>query len=401
MELTEKVKKVIKDAAKKLTGYKRRHYVAQTTLELLDGNPRQAERIFGWGRKTVEKGLRELETGFRCVDNYQARGRKKTEEKSPDLAGDIAELVEPHSQAEPRFKNTLAYTRLTAKAVRQALSDEKEYTDEQLPCERTISNILNRLDYRLQRVQKTKPVKKIAEVDEIFDNVHQENQRSDNDPHSLRISIDSKAKLAIGPFSRNGKSRGKTAKKGADHDPKPKTVLVPFGILDVVAGLLHIIFCLSTETTDFIVDALQLWWDKNKERYAHIQELVINLDNGPHLQSHRTQFIKRMVEFADQTGLRIRLVYYPPYHSKYNPVEHCWGVLEQHWNGEILDSVHKAIEWTKTMTWKGLQPAVGFFETIYPTKVKVHKKALEKFEKRFQRSQTLPRWDVTIDPKPG
>ena len=121
MELTEKVRKVIKDAAKKLTGYKRRQYVAQTTLDLLDGNTRQAERIFGWGRKTVEKGLRELETGFRCVDNYQARGRKKSEEKLPELAQDIAELVDPHSQAESRFKNVLAYTRLTAKAVRQAL----------------------------------------------------------------------------------------------------------------------------------------------------------------------------------------------------------------------------------------------------------------------------------------
>jgi transposase len=146
MELTEKVRKVIKDAAKKLTGYKRRQYVAQTTLDLLDGNARQAERIFGWGRKTVEKGLRELETGFRCVDNYQARGRKKSEEKLPELAQDIVELVDPHSQAEPRFKNVLAYTRLTAKAVRQALIDEKEYTDEQLPGERTISNMLNRLD---------------------------------------------------------------------------------------------------------------------------------------------------------------------------------------------------------------------------------------------------------------
>jgi len=401
MELTEKVKKVIKDAAKKLTGHKRRQYVAQTTLDLLDGNPRQAERVFGWGRKTVEKGLRELESGFRCVDNYQARGRPKTEERLPDLGRDIAALVEPHSQAEPRFKNTLAYTRLTAQAVRQALIDEKGYPDEQLPCEKTISNMLNRLKYRLQRVQKTKPVKKIAEVDQIFDNVHQENHRADNDPHSLRISIDSKAKLAIGPFSRKGKARGKSAKKAADHDTKPKTVLVPFGILDVVAGLLHIIFCLSTETTDFIVDALQLWWAKNKEKYAHIQELVINLDNGPHLQSHRTQFIKRMVEFADQTGLRIRLVYYPPYHSKYNPIEHCWGGLEQHWNGEILDSVHKAIEWTKTMTWKGLQPIVDFLEIVYPTKVKVHKKALEKFEKRFERSYTLPKWDVTIHPQPG
>jgi hypothetical protein len=401
MQLTEEVVSVIKDAAQKLTGFKRRQFMAKTTQDLLDGCARKAERVFGWGRETVKKGLKEMQTGFRCIDNYQARGNKKTEERWPHLEQDIRDLVDPHSQAEPRFKNSLSYTRITAKTVRQALIKEKGYTEEQLPTERTLSTLLNRLEYRLRRVKNTEPVKKIPEVDEIFDNVHRENKKSDADPHSLRISIDTKAKLKIGPFSRRGKSRGRAAKKGVDHEVEPTAQLVPFGILVVVTGLLHIVFGQSIETTDFIVDALQLWWDTVKEQYAHIQELAIDLDNGPHLQSHRTQFIKRMVEFADKNGLRIRLIYYPPYNSKYNPIEHCWGAVEQHWNGEIIDSINKAVEWAKTVTWKGIHPIVDLVETVYEKGIKVVGEEFEKYAERFKRSETLPKWDVTIDPQPG
>lgn len=402
MKLTNQIVSVIKNAAKKLTGPKRRLFMANATQELLNGSPRKAERELGWGRGTVEKGLKELDTGLTCIDNYKARGNKKTEEKLPNLEKDIQEIVEPYSQADPRFHNTFSYTRITAKAVRQLLIEKKNYKDENLPANRTISNILNRLNYRLKRVQKTKPVKKIPEVDEIFKNVHQANQESDKNPHSLRISIDSKAKVKIGPFSRDGKARGKEAEKASDHDfASPKDQLVPLGILDVIAGSLTIIFGQSPETTDLIVDALHQWWDKNKHRYSHIREIVINLDNGPHIQSHRTQFIKRIVEFADYTGLRIHLVYYPPYHSKYNSIEHCWGVLESHWNGTVLDTINKALEWAKTMTWKGLTPVVHFIEKIYEKGVRLTKRELKNYLEQFERSEKLPKWDVVIEPRAG
>jgi hypothetical protein len=252
MKLTEEVKSVIKDAAQKLTGFKRRQFMAKTTQDLLGGIARKAERLFGWGRETVKKGLKELQTGFRCIDAYQARGNKKTEDRWLHLEQDIKGLVDPQSQAEPRFKNSLSYTRITAKTVRQSLIKEKGYTEEQLPTERTISTVLNRLEYRLRRVKNTEPVKKIPQVDEIFDNVHQENKKSDDNPYSLRISIDTKAKLKIGLFSRKGQSRGQEAKKGVDHDVEPTALLVPFGILVVATGSLHIVFGQSIETTDFI-----------------------------------------------------------------------------------------------------------------------------------------------------
>ena len=105
------------------------------------------------------------------------------------------------------------------------------------------------------------------------------------------------------------------------------------------SGTLTILFGTSPETSDFIADCLEQWWTTNGDRFSHLRELVINLDNGPGNSSFRTQFIKRMVEFADRHNLEIVLVYYPPYHSKYNPIERCWGILEGHWNGTLLNTV--------------------------------------------------------------
>ena len=243
-----------------------------------------------------------------------------------------------------------------------------------------------------------RPLKKIKEVNKIFDNVHDANSTSDNDPESLRISIDSKATVKIGELSRGGKSRDKESPKALDHDTNFDSILKPFGILDVLTGLLTIIFGNSSETSDFIVDALLIWWHANKHLYPHIKELVINLDNGPQNSSHRTQFIKRMTEFADETGLRIHMVYYPPYHSKYNPIERCWGALEKHWNGTILDSVEKTIKWAGTMTWKEIKPAIKLIDKVYQKGVSLSKEEMKKYAGRLKRSKLLAKWDVIIDP---
>jgi hypothetical protein len=191
-------------------------------------------------------------------------------------------------------------------------------------------------------------------------------------------------------------SRGQEAKQAGDHDMNPEGKLVPFGILEVVCGILMLVVGNSAETSDFIVDALQIWWDRRKDVYSHIKCLVINIDNGPSSASHRTQFIKRMTQFAEENGLDIYLVYYPPYHSKYNPIERCWGVLEEHWNGEILDSVHKAIEWIKTMTWKGNQPLVHFLDKVYKKGIKVAKNEMKKYSEKIYKSTTIPRWNLAI-----
>jgi hypothetical protein len=154
------LKAIIKDASKRLTGYKRREYQAEITRKYFDGRPRKAEREMGWGRECVQKGLKETESGIRCSDNFQGRGRKRSEDTNPKLLEDIISLAEPHTQADPSMKNSLMYTKITPKAMRQALIDEKGYTGEELPAEDTIGNILNRNKYNLKRVLKSKPKKK-------------------------------------------------------------------------------------------------------------------------------------------------------------------------------------------------------------------------------------------------
>ena len=399
--LNNQAKEIIKDASKRLTGVKRREYQAKIALEYFDGSARKAERELGWYRKSVLKGLGEAKSGFKCIDNYQGRGRKRTEDKLPGLKEAIISLAEPMTQADPAMKTSLTYTRITAKSMREALIVEKNFKDADLPIEGTIGDIMDRLGYNLKRVQKSKPVKKIKEVDDIFENTWQANSQSDSDPESLRISIDAKAKVNIGEFSRNGKSRDQEAKKAIDHDMNPEAKLVPYGILNAVSGFLTLFFCTSVETSDFIVDCIEMWWDQNKIYYPHITKLVINLDNGPNSASNRTQFIRRMVEFAEKSGLQVRLAYYPPYHSKYNQVERCWGILEEHWNGEILDSVKKTMDWASTMTWKGIKPIVHFCDKIYQKGVSLTKKEMRKYESKILRSYLLPKWDLIINPRCG
>ena len=317
------------------------------------------------------------------------------------MEADIRALAEPESQADPKFQSPFLYTRMTAKAVRKALIDQRGWTDEDLPHANTIGEILNRLDIKLRPVQKTKPLKKIKETDAIFANVRQENRAADDDPEVIRISMDAKAKVAVGDYSRDGQSRGAEPVKALDHDPEPERKLVPQGILDVTSCLLSIFIGTSNGTSDFIADCLVQWWEANKAPYPNARRLVINLDNGPENSSHRTQFMNRLVRFADATGLEIKLVYYPPYHSKYNLIERCWGILENHWNGTLLNSVSTVVEWARTMTWKGIHPIVRLIEATYDKGVRIAKAAFAAVESRLQRHNDLAKYDVLIKPQPA
>ena len=154
------------------------------------------------------------------------------------------------------------------------------------------------------------------------------------------------------------------------------------------------------ETSDSWADALQLWWEHVRSRFPHIKRLVIYLDNGPQNSGSRTQFLKRMIQFADWSGLEARLVYYPPYHSKYNPVERCWSALARKWSGVLLNSVGFVTDCARRMTWRGQPPELlQLPEREYPTGVKLTRKQMRPWEKRLERSTDLPKYDITIKPQ--
>lgn len=207
MEATRTVyEELIGSAARQLTGHKRRRFIGEVTQKICDGNARLSESRFGWGRETARTGMAELNSGIRCLENFQTRGRQRSEEKNPQLAADIRAIVEPWTQADPELKSTRRYMNLTAAEVRQALVDQKGYDVADLPAERTMRDILNRMNYRLKRIQKGKPLKKTEDTDAIFANVQTAKREARSDDETLEISVDTKAKVALGEYSRGGKN---------------------------------------------------------------------------------------------------------------------------------------------------------------------------------------------------
>jgi len=318
-----------------MSGAERRAFQAAMTLKYCHGNSRQAERVFGWGRETVQLGLNEHRSGVICQGAQAAcSGDKLWEEKHPEVAQALWALAELHSQQDPTFRTLLSYTRLTAaEALKQLRS--QGFPEDQLPSPSTMAEVLNRNGYRLRKVLKAKPLKKLPETDAIFANIKEKDKNPLEGEDSVdggqvkRLSIDCKATVNIGDYSRGGKTRGDAC--ASDHDMGCEEKYTPFGIVDEDEGALYLTFGSSFKTSDFIADSLMGWWENipahERAAIAHIQ---IKVDNGPESSGVRTQFLKRLVDFADHTSKSIQLLYYPPYHSKYNPIERCWGILEQH-----------------------------------------------------------------------
>ena len=135
--------------------------------------------------------------------------------------------------------------------------------------------------------------------------------------------------------------------------------------------------------------------EQDKEETSLIQ---IKMDNGSESSGNRTQFLHRMVQLVDAIGKPVQLLYYPPYHSKYNPIERCWGILEQHWNGTKLIDAETMLAWAKSMTWKGLHPVVELSRQVYEKGISLGKAALQAVEARLKRDATLPKYDILINP---
>lgn len=393
--LCESMKSLLKSAAGKLKGSVRRQFIAETVRQVGPDGQSVAERELGWNRGTIRKGLHELRSGIKCADAYSLRGRKRSEDRLPGLEDDIRCIVEPKAHVDATLHTSRMYVKMTAEEVRKQLIEQKNYQDEDLPKRRTISTILNRLNFHLKKVQKNQTLKKIAETDAIFEQIHKTNREADETGGVLRLSMDAKATVKLGPFSRGGRNRSKV--EAADHDFGSTGALTPFNILLPQHDDLFISFAESKVTSDYMWDRVEELWPQLDAKY-HPSVLLLNLDNGPENNSRRTQFINRAVDFANEHQVKVDLAYYPPYHSKYNPVERTHGALEQYWNGMLLTDKETAVEIAKNMKWKGKHPVVTLVTKIYEKGVKLTKKAMANCEKVIKRLEGLEDWFAEITP---
>lgn len=264
-----------------------------------------------------------------------------------------------------------------------------------MPPTRSLRTKLNELGYSLRHVRKCLPLKRIAETDAIFDEVQRINTaRRTSKPVFCAFPSTPR------PPSRSDDSletERAAPLRPPDHDFEPDTTLTPFGILLPQQAKSYLWFTEGKATADFMVDCIEQMWDRIEDR-EHIHTLVINADNGPENSGRRTQWPKRLTEFSDRHRIKIQLAYYPPYHSKYNPVERLWGVLENHWRGELLETAEKTLGLARSMAYKGVHPVVRKVRKAYKSGVTLSRQAMSEIEQRLERIPGLEPWFVSIQP---
>ena len=262
LNITPELKAVWEQTLAQLRGAARRVFMASVVKGLGRGGARHAEIALGWDRTTLRKGLHELNSGVVCVDAVSQRGRKPLEAALPSLEADLRQMGEATSQTDPTFRTTQLYRRLTAAEARRRLI-EKGYAPDAVPSERSLRRKLTALGFRPRRVAKSKPLRKVPETNAIFDAVHGINREADADEGTIRLSVDTKAVVAIGQLSRGGKSR--QGHQALDHDLEPIAKLTPFAIHRPDTAETWLSFTTGSATADFMVDRLQAIWPTLKK----------------------------------------------------------------------------------------------------------------------------------------
>ncbi len=316
---------VLRFAAPEMHGAERRPFTAEMSLGYCKGNSRKTETISGRNRNMAETGPGEKRTGIICIGARSvSSGRITREEREPGASEALREPAEEHSQQDPTFRSAVAYTRLTAEAAITALK-EKGSADVRLPSVSSMADILNRMGYRLRKVVKAEPLKKIRETDAISGNLRKKDRLSENSMNIRRLSTDCRATVKIGDFSRGGQTRGDNG--AGDHDSDCREKYIPCGIVNEDSGRLFINFGNSYRTSDFIADTLETWRNDSDIREQSQTALIqIRVDNGPESSGVRTQFLRRMADFSDEIRKPVHLLYFPPYHSRYS----VYLLIKQH-----------------------------------------------------------------------
>ena len=324
----------------------------------------------------------------------ETRGRKLLIEKYPDLVQDIEKIIEDSLSIDPHFRSEKQYVKLTVKEIKKRLIETEKYTEDSFS-NSYLSDLINKLGYGLKKVKKVKPLKKIEKTDDIFFNVHKKKEEAMKDANTALISLDTKDKVLIGPFSRKGKNRIEI--QAVDHE-LTNNCLIPFGILDMKKNIPYFFNYTEKPTSLDLVDCIEEFY---QEQYLNtsVNKLAILLDNGPDNSGVRTIFLKGLIEMSKKYNIEIELIYYPPYHSKYNPVERLWARLENIWNGFLLENIDICLNFMKNLTWNNEKSVTKLKVKKYEKGLTIKKEEMIELEnKHIFRNDNIKKWSVIITP---
>ena len=359
------------------------------------------------GGKGITIIARILSMAFNTIKKYyltdfdnkefkeETRGRKRVEEIFSNIIVDIKEIISKYENTDSHFKTETLFVDITLTNLRNELIQNYGYTEESCPCRSTLLRILTELNYKIRKVSKTKVLNKIPETDLIFDNVNKVKSFivSSSDEVAY-ISIDDKNRKKIGNISDNGHSWFE--RNALDHDTNFDCSVVSFGILDLKTNEPFIYCTKGSSTAEFKVDCIEDYLLYKKEK-SNIKRLVIFLDNGPENSSKRTLWIKCLIGLVKKYHISIELVYYPPYHSKYNMIERYWARLQLSWSGLIINTVDKLIEIINKVTWKGNKTLAKLITKEYKKGISINKHEMNTLEKmHIYREKDIEKWSLVI-----
>lgn len=330
----------------------------------------------------------------------ETRGRKLYEYHHPQVIKQLYEICKFVENADSSLQTDIIYIDYTLAEMKEKLINEYNYSQEEAPCEHTISRILKEyFGYKLTKIKKSKVLKKVPETDAIFAHVKLRLlalELSGND--TIAWSIDDKAKKKLGNIAENGKSYAN--KNADDHDTSYEKIVTPFGILNLKTNKTYIYCTDNNSTAEFKADCIEERLKEELNENPNIKKLMLFLDNGPENSSSRGLWIYKLIEIAKKYNITIELVYYPPYHSKYNKIEHYWGVLQRKWGKEIIKTDKKLIEVINHTKWHNIKSKGYFCTKEYEKGIKIDKEILAELKEKHisHNNEKLKKWSVIITP---
>lgn len=361
---------------------------------------RKLAKFLGVSRKLISKVIESIINEIIVANKKETRGRKLYEEKNPLIISQIKEICDKHELVDKSLRDRVVYVNITLRTIRKILKDNYKYTEDNVPAINTIRRILTEVfKYKLTKVKQNKVYKKLPETDKIFDNVNKRmNFLKLSGKNVIGISIDDKANKYVGKLSGRGKSW--FVLNALDHDTNHKHIVKPFGIMDLKKNTVDVYCTTGPSTADFKVDCIEEYLKQQLELNPNIERLMIFLDNGPENGSRRTLWKYRIIELSRKYKIIIELIYYPPYHSKYNRIEHYWGVLQRHWGGLIIDDLEKLIGAINSCKWDKKYSNGILVEKEYSNGVKVDQKELDELVKNHVviNKKDIARWYLCIHP---
>ena len=393
-KLENDYKNVIKSIKNMSNGVERDLAIGSLVADLGNRSISAVSRILNLCRVKVKSCFEVFINGKQL--SLEFRGRKKITDKYPNLKNDIEKVIEKYKNVDSHFKTETLYVSINPKTVIDELILNYNYP-ENFACYNTIKNILNDMGYKLHRIPKSKVLDKVPETDKIFENVNNELESAleTSDEISV-ISIDDKATKKIGNISDNGKTTLNI--EALDHDTHFDYSMKPFGILDLKTNETFVTCTPYSSTAEFKVKCIEDYINE-KNKIIKQKKLIIFLDNGPENSGRRKLWLKKLVELSIKYDIVIDLVYYPPYHSKYNKIERFWARLQMFWNGVIIDTTDKLLDILNKVTWNNVKCKGLISFKNYKKGILVSDYDMEtNVNPHIIREQGLEKWSIIITP---